>query len=496
MTEQITPFEFVDVKQGVLAFPPLRSTEVMGIRLFNLNVKSEVKTNERTSTEKRTYNCEMCNKKFSQAIHLIKHRRIHTGEKPYKCDLCEKKFSDSSNLRRHQRTHTGEKPYKCVICNTNFAHASTVKAHRRIHTKEKPYKCEFRIERAVDMAPIRKVKEEFEVSNSTMAISYGRYPPRNAERERTRVQSLRDAFISLQCSLPEVPPDTKLSKLDVLILASTYIGHLTRLLQLSEDNKLGEEPCATSDWMNSFGCIHPIKKWPMRARLYAGIASFCTCCSGPAGVAAIEAKKIARRHKAQPFFGSYSDGLTYSSASPIDFSTVFTLCMLELFADFNLLFQCPKTFVSQSKIRGVDTSKKFTMNFMKTSYIRSNLPLNLDPDIASEYLPAKDAYLGMTSHKSLQTLQSIPSKKADECAIGLLPSETTDTMRTGRSARVMTLAPRPRPYKAPRKPPRIADKQLHEEVLHEKRLKKIREVCKQIDADNWMYPDVDKLLGH
>lgn len=45
-----------------------------------------------------------------------------------------------------------------------------------------------------------------------------------------QVQNLRDAFQSLQTILPAVPPDTKLSKLDILILASAYIGHLGRLL--------------------------------------------------------------------------------------------------------------------------------------------------------------------------------------------------------------------------------------------------------------------------
>ncbi|KFM67249.1 Transcription factor 24, partial [Stegodyphus mimosarum] len=56
---------------------------------------------------------------------------------------------------------------------------------------------------------------------------------RNAARERYRVKSLRNAFHSLQKCLPSVPPNTKLSKLDVLILATTYISHLSRIL--SED---------------------------------------------------------------------------------------------------------------------------------------------------------------------------------------------------------------------------------------------------------------------
>ena len=45
--------------------------------------------------------------------------------------------------------------------------------------------------------------------------------------------------------------------------------------------------------------------------------------------------------------------------------------------------------------------RKLTMDFMKTSYIRSTSPLNLDPDKASEYLQAEDIYLGMAAHESL-----------------------------------------------------------------------------------------------
>uniref|UniRef100_A0A8B9H6I2 Transcription factor 23 n=1 Tax=Astyanax mexicanus TaxID=7994 RepID=A0A8B9H6I2_ASTMX len=54
--------------------------------------------------------------------------------------------------------------------------------------------------------------------------------PENAARERSRVRNLRQAFQSLQAALPSVPPDTKLSKLDVLVLATNYIAHLTETL--------------------------------------------------------------------------------------------------------------------------------------------------------------------------------------------------------------------------------------------------------------------------
>nr|XP_057916168.1 musculin [Doryrhamphus excisus] len=50
-------------------------------------------------------------------------------------------------------------------------------------------------------------------------------------RERARMRVLSKAFSRLKTSLPWVPADTKLSKLDTLRLASNYISHLRQLLQ-------------------------------------------------------------------------------------------------------------------------------------------------------------------------------------------------------------------------------------------------------------------------
>ncbi|XP_015984567.1 transcription factor 23 isoform X1 [Rousettus aegyptiacus] len=88
--------------------------------------------------------------------------------------------------------------------------------------------------------------------------------PENAARERSRVRTLRQAFLALQAALPAVPPDTKLSKLDVLVLATSYIAHLTCTL--------GHElpGPAWPPFLRGLPYLHPLKKWPMRSRLYAG----------------------------------------------------------------------------------------------------------------------------------------------------------------------------------------------------------------------------------
>ncbi|XP_052042209.1 transcription factor 23 [Apodemus sylvaticus] len=101
-------------------------------------------------------------------------------------------------------------------------------------------------------------------ARGTTAHSRSEASPENAARERTRVKTLRQAFLALQAALPAVPPDTKLSKLDVLVLATSYIAHLTRTL--------GHElpGPAWPPFLRGLRYLHPLKKWPMRSRLYAG----------------------------------------------------------------------------------------------------------------------------------------------------------------------------------------------------------------------------------
>lgn len=66
-------------------------------------------------------------------------------------------------------------------------------------------------------------------------------PAKNAERERSRVRCLRNAFQTLQQCLPSVPPNTKLSKLDILILATNYIQILMQTLNNNNNNHYDSE---------------------------------------------------------------------------------------------------------------------------------------------------------------------------------------------------------------------------------------------------------------
>uniref|UniRef100_A0A3P9LPJ4 BHLH domain-containing protein n=1 Tax=Oryzias latipes TaxID=8090 RepID=A0A3P9LPJ4_ORYLA len=85
------------------------------------------------------------------------------------------------------------------------------------------------------------------------SVLRGQHSPENAARERSRVRNLRQAFHSLQAALPSVPPDTKLSKLDVLVLATNYIAYLTETLDQ------GGSPAEQALPPRHGGYLHPVK---------------------------------------------------------------------------------------------------------------------------------------------------------------------------------------------------------------------------------------------
>lgn len=59
------------------------------------------------------------------------------------------------------------------------------------------------------------------------------------KKERRRTQSINTAFSSLRNKIPNVPSDTKLSKIKTLRLATSYISYLTRVLEGDQDPSSG-----------------------------------------------------------------------------------------------------------------------------------------------------------------------------------------------------------------------------------------------------------------
>lgn len=74
-----------------------------------------------------------------------------------------------------------------------------------------------------------------------------KYRTAHATRERVRVEAFNTAFGELRQLLPTLPPDKKLSKIEILRLAICYIAFLNHVLDLS---------WSTSDCHNAYTRIH------------------------------------------------------------------------------------------------------------------------------------------------------------------------------------------------------------------------------------------------
>lgn len=57
-------------------------------------------------TEKRPYNCEICNKSFKRLDQVGAHKVIHSEDKPYQCKLCGKGFAHRNVYKNHKKVKT------------------------------------------------------------------------------------------------------------------------------------------------------------------------------------------------------------------------------------------------------------------------------------------------------------------------------------------------------------------------------------------------------
>ncbi|KAG9260924.1 sal-like protein 1 [Astyanax mexicanus] len=81
--------------------------------------------------------CVICHRILSCQSALKMHYRTHTGERPFKCKICGRAFTTKGNLKTHYSVHRAMPPlrvqHSCPICQKKFTNAVVLQQHIRMH---------------------------------------------------------------------------------------------------------------------------------------------------------------------------------------------------------------------------------------------------------------------------------------------------------------------------------------------------------------------------
>ena len=81
--------------------------------------------------------CAICHRVLSCQSALKMHYRTHTGERPFKCKICGRAFTTKGNLKTHFGVHRAKPPlrvqHSCPICQKKFTNAVVLQQHIRMH---------------------------------------------------------------------------------------------------------------------------------------------------------------------------------------------------------------------------------------------------------------------------------------------------------------------------------------------------------------------------
>ena len=108
--------------------------QFMDMRQHMMNNHNLLDRND-VPSEKITYSCTKCGKKFLRLealnLHVVKEYIGH------KCYVCNLNYSSITGVARHvSNVHSEIQSHKCEFCDETFDRNSKLKKHRRIHTGE------------------------------------------------------------------------------------------------------------------------------------------------------------------------------------------------------------------------------------------------------------------------------------------------------------------------------------------------------------------------
>lgn len=108
------------------------------------NSKAILDEHMNTHTGQRPYVCGNCGKDFASKYTFRSHEKTHrVRPRPFQCSQCSKAFLSQQNLNQHERTHNGIKEFQCHLCQKHFYSAHNLEVHSVVHTGYKPYRCRY-----------------------------------------------------------------------------------------------------------------------------------------------------------------------------------------------------------------------------------------------------------------------------------------------------------------------------------------------------------------